>query len=231
MKKLMILFWGFLVLTTACDTRRFDACPDDRKFGEWGVIQKSGLFGTDSMYFLTNPIGAVYDSLYYNANYTDSYFISDSTRITMQFMLNDTVKLFVDRRYIVEANPDQLYLLVSELDDTVKANVKEFMFTKFKNSDQLYHMKGSAALQEVLMTGKPLSITTTNYPKNYDTNPNAQNYSWLLYTEGFEDALKLCYSLNNLPFPKPAVDSDSVKMEKDKKMKEKRELKEERRWR
>ena len=212
MRKLLFLFLGFLTVMTACDTRRFDACPPERMFGEWGVINNSHLFGSmDSSYYITNPIGPVFDSLYYNADYTDSYFSSDSTRITLQYTLNDTAKLFVDRLYLVEANPSELYLLINELDDTVKSHVKELKFTKDKNSDQLYYLKGTADLEELLMTGKPLNILATNFPKTYETNANAQNYSWILYAAGFEDALKLCYSLNDLPYPDKNKDTDKKK--------------------
>lgn len=191
------------MVLTACDTRKFDRCPPDQVFGEWGVMNDSYLFGkTDSSaYYLVNPIGEVFDSLYYNADYTDSYFQSDSTRITVVYQLNDSVKLYFDRLYYVQTNPSEIYLLVTELDDTVKTDVKQFCFTKSGNSDHLYSMKGTEDFRKLMMTGKPLSVLATNFPETYQENANAQVYTFLLYTSGFEDALKKCCEMNHVPVP------------------------------
>lgn len=203
----MFAFIGTLILMTACDSRRFDQCPMDQTFGEWGVLKDSYLFGkTDSdAYYIINPIGEVFDSMYYNANYTDSYFNADSTRVTLQYMLNDSAKLYVDRLYVVETNPTELYLITTVLGDTASNAVQEFKFTKSTNSDKLYYRVGNDDLKEVLLTGQPLQILATNFPNTYKENANAQNYSFILYTAGFGEALQKCYEMNRTPYTPPTT--------------------------
>lgn len=213
MRKLLFTMIGAAVMLAACDTRLMENCPPDQRFGEWGVLNKSVTFGIeDSTYFIINPVGEVYDSLFYNADYTDSYYKSDSTRITLLYTLNDTVKLNVDRLYAVETNPNELYMQIKAIGDTTRLRPCEFKFIKKESTDKIYYMtEGKKELTEFLLTGLPLKIFATNFPRSYEENPNSQNYSMIFYTEGFEEALRLCYELNHIAYPDSLNPKDEKK--------------------
>lgn len=184
-------------LLTGCGERKFEKCPADHMFNDWGVVNDSRAFGVlpDSSYYIINPVRNVSDSLYYNADYTDSYFHSDSTRIVMQYLPHDSIKFYIDRMYAVEVNPKEMTAKVMWESDTV-----EDCYLKLRkegNTDQHFSVVTNPLFRKLLSSGQTLKIRIANSPDAIP-NANSQNYDYVLYTAGFKDAFILCDSLNSL---------------------------------
>lgn len=195
-RKLLSLLCGTLILI-GCSTRQFEDCPDSRIFHDWGVMNDSESFGvTDSLYYLINPIKNVRDTLYYNGDYTDSYYRMDSTRLVVQFMPQDSVRFLVDRMYAVETNPTELTARVRIQGTTSKDSLLIVHLKREGPSDKHYSMQTDSVFKKFLETGRPLEISMANTDDGLP-NGSSQNYKYVLYTQGFSDALKLCNKLNS----------------------------------
>lgn len=185
-----------LALATACTTRIYDDCAPDHKFGAWGIINHSDIFGADdSIYFLVNPIDNVNDSLYFNGNYTDSYFRADSTRYTLAYGPGDSLRLYIQRMYAVEVNPPQLLAEVRVAGDTAKAPACTLNMSRTGSGEEMYVIQPDTAFTSLLKQGKPLNFRAWNGPGS-SASEGSQFYTWTLYTTGFADALKLRDILN-----------------------------------
>lgn len=208
-------FWLLTaVVLWSCTTRQFDKCPPDRIFGEWAVLNDSHDFGPDSTgYYIINPIKTPTDTTYFNGNYTDTYFKADSTKISLQYLLSDTVRIAIDRLYSVLTDPDVLYLNINVVGDTTLKDIKKYKIYKKKETDKVYTLVPDSGFRNLLLSGDSLNVFATNFPNSYEVNPNAQNYTFILQTKGFKEALELCYKLNGLPDP---FEKDSVKTKRKK---------------
>lgn len=197
------------LLLTGCGGRQFDKCTPENTFGEWGVLSESQIFGerADKDFFLVNPIGMVTDSIFYNANYTDSYFAKDSTRIVLQYIPSDSLKFHLARLYAVEVNPDEMLVKARVVGDTAKQDVCEFYIRRLDASDHFYGARADSAFVSLMEQEKPIDIRITNTRKSVGSEGN-QLYRYRLYCAGFKEALARCRKLNH-----PAMDSlvrDSV---------------------
>lgn len=203
-----------LMVLTGCSTRSFDECPEDHIVDLWGVLKHSHDFGGDSVYYIINPIAAIHDSLYYNGNYMDSYFRADSTRITVAVGPNDSIKFYFRRMYSVEANPNNMVANVMMEGDSLHRVVCTLEMKRVESSDALYIAKKDTTFLNLLKTEKPLKIEASNAPTA--ANPaGSQNYSFLLYTSGFNRASEICFRLNNPNAPlQDTVKKDSATLEK-----------------
>ena len=197
-----------MALTVACSTRQFDDCPEGRRFGLWGVVNHTNEFGSskDSLYYIINPIGFINDSLYFNANYTDSYYKADSTRITFSYGPGDSLMFYIDRMYAVQVNPQTIIAKVRLKEDPDSIIRTTLKLTRTGKTEDLYLADRDSAFISLLKLEKPLFIKATNGPST--SNPEgSQNYTYILYTEGFNKALQMRDDLN----PHPVEKSDSIK--------------------
>lgn len=185
-------------LTVACNTRVYDNCPSDRTAGLWGVLCNSEIFGScDSIYFMVNPIGNISDSLYFNANYTDSYYRADSTRVSLAYGPLDSVRFYFQRMYAVEMNPPVILADVKVVGDTSHVNRStKLKMRRAGNSDELYIADYDSTFIEMLKLEKPLYFWGENGPGSSNSQ-GTQCYEWIIYTEGFGKARQLCDSLND----------------------------------
>lgn len=215
--RLLLALPAVTALLAACTTRQYDACPPDRQFGLWGVINKSNDFGCyDSIYFVVNPIGVINDSLYFNANYTDSYYRADSTRISFACGRSDTMFFFFDRMYSVQVNPEDMIMKVRVDGDTAKAPSHTLFLKRTGDSEKLYGARYDSTFINLLRLEKPLHILATNGPTS--SNPEgSQNYVYTLYGAGFNRAMALCDSLNGKPLKPDTVKAKDEKKHPDKK--------------
>lgn len=185
-----------LALATACTTRIYDDCAPDHKFGAWGIINHSDLFGADdSIYFLVNPIDNVNDSIYFNGNYTDTYFRADSTRYTLAYGPGDSLRLYIQRMYAVEVNPPQLVAEVRVIGDTVKTPRCTLNLTRVGSAEEMYVIQPDTTFLSLLKLGKPMAFRAWNGPGS-SASEGSQFYTWTLYTTGFADALRFRDILN-----------------------------------
>lgn len=217
-----------MALTVACSTRQFDDCPEGRRFGLWGVVNHTNEFGgsKDSLYYIINPIGFINDSLYFNANYTDSYYKADSTRITFSYGPGDSLMFYIDRMYAVQVNPETIIAKVRLKEDPDSIIRTTLKLTRTGKTEDLYLADRDSIFISLLKLEKPLFIKATNGPST--SNPEgSQNYTYILYPEGFNKALQMRDDLN----PHPVEKSDSIKEKvsvKDKKEKDEKKSREER---
>lgn len=194
----MLLAAPLLVgLTAACNTRIYDDCPEDRCVGMWGVLNKSDIFGSDdSIYYVINPIGNISDSLYFNANYTDSYYRADSTRVSFAYGPGDSLRFYIQRMYSVEVNPTTIIAEVRVADDTVKTPRCVLTLTRIGSTDEMYVADRDTVFLSLLRAEKPLLFAAHNGPSTSGSE-GSQNYTWIMYTEGFNRAVALRDSLND----------------------------------
>ena len=209
----------------SCDTKLYEDCPADRIVGDWGVVNKTRTFGEyDSLYYVINPIANVNDSIYYNGNYTDSYYNSDPMRVTLRFTTGDSIYFCLDRQYATETNPQHLVMTVREKiletadkdskreekkeegkpksrekHEAPKNDVRECLLHLIRNVDEgnLYSCAPDSLFKEMLKSGNELLVTATN--SNSSSEPQgSQNYEFRIFTSGFSRALAFADSLNIL---------------------------------
>lgn len=196
MKRLILALPVALAVLTACSGREYENCPADHREELWGVVNHTDRFGSfDSIYYLVNPIGNLFDSLYYNANYTDSYFHSDSTRIMMAIGPEDSIQFNIDRLYYVQTNPDELIAEVRVEGDTVKTPKCKLRLLKVYNTDRQYIAEWDTTFINLLQEEKTLKIYATNGPTSSEPL-GSQNYMFKIYCQGYNKAKALCDSLN-----------------------------------
>lgn len=210
MKNFAISLFAFLPLLTACSSRQLDNIESENLFDDWGVTSSSYLFGStpEKKYYIINPTGMVADSLYFNANYTDSYFAADSTRIVMQYIPDDSIYFHLDRLYAVEVNPMRLIARVVAEGDTAKDSRCELELTKIGNGDCLFGCWQDTLFTKILKLEKILDIHITNTPQE-SKSEGTQNYRYKLYCNGFNKALARCVDLNAPPIPKDSTKTES----------------------
>lgn len=183
----------------SCDTKMYEDCPADRVVGEWGVVNSTHTFGEyDSLYYIVNPIGNINDTVYYNGNYTDSYYHSDPVRVMLRYTVQDSISFNLDRLYTTETNPRNLIMIIRE--DSVKEECVLHL-RRDENQANLYHTGPDSLFKDMLRSGKELKIAATN--GNSSSEPQgSQNFEFRIYTEGFGKALQMADSLNH-PKHKP----------------------------
>lgn len=191
----------------SCSSHEYEDCPKDRIIGEWGVTNSTHTFGEyDSLYYLINPIGNVKDTVYYNGNYTDSYYLSDPVRVMLRYTLQDSLEFSLDRLYVTQTNPRHLVMMVQQKDDSLRRECVLYL-EKAENNDRLFYGKADSLFKDMLREGKPLAIEATNGGSTSEPQ-GSQNYEFTFYPDGFEQALQLAKKLN--PTPKEKSDSTSI---------------------
>lgn len=208
MRKLLIAPVAAALLAS-CSTRDYEECAADRVIGEWGVVNKTHAFGEfDSLYYIVNPIGNVRDTVYYNGNYTDSYYHSDPVRIMLRYTVGDSIEFNFDRLYVTETNPRHMVMMVQADGDSLHRECVLYL-NKDADNDNLYKGTSDTLFTAMLREGKPLSIQATNGPSTSEPQ-GSQNYEFRLYPEGFEKALKMAEGLNPRPERKDSLKKDST---------------------
>lgn len=213
MRPFLIAIPLLAALLASCNTKQYPECDPKHIVEDWGVTDNSRMFGQyDSIYYLVNPVGNVQDSLYYNGNYTDSYYHSDSTRVTLRYTLQDSIVFAIERMYAVETNPDQIIMVVKEKPDTL---VRECVLhlKKELGSDMLFRCGPDSIFKSMLMDGHELKVEATNGSSTSEPQ-GSQNYTFRLYTAGFKDAFEMAYRLT-YPDGKDHVRPDSMKHHKE----------------
>lgn len=201
-----MLLPGATALLISCSSLEYENCASDRMVGEWGVVNKTHAFGEyDSLYYIVNPIGNINDTVYYNGNYTDSYYHSDPVRIMLRYNVNDSIYFSFDRLYVTQTNPKHMVMMAQVKDDTLKRECVLYL-EKRDDDDKLYSCGPDSLFKQMLRAGKPLSIQATNGASTSEPE-GSQNYEFTFYPTGFTRALAFADSLN----PKPVVKRDSVK--------------------
>lgn len=191
----------------ACDTKQYENCPESDIIGTWGVTKDTKTFGEfDSLYYIINPIGNVSDSLYFNGNYTDSYYHSDSTRVMLRYTTSDSIIFHIDRMYAVQTNPTILTVKVKSEKDTVVKDC-ELKLRKDDESDKIFRCGPDSLFRELLMSGGMLRFSATNGPSTSEP-AGSQNYEFFFDASGFKQALTMADSLNN---PAKYQKLDSIK--------------------
>lgn len=205
MKRLFPIAIAAVAVLVSCHSKFYEECPSDRIFGDWGVVNHTHTFGEyDSLYYIVNPIGNINDTVYYNGNYTDSYYHSDPIRVMMRYTVQDSIIFNIDRLYSVQINPPAIRLTVKERMDTTET-VCRLLLKKYEGSDHLYKCGPDSVFTRMLAGGHELEITGTNASLSGEP-AGSQNYEFYIYTRGFSKAQNLAKKLN----PGHKVPKDSL---------------------
>ena len=209
MKKYISLLSVAALALVSCQTKQYEDCESDRMFQCWAVTDNTHSFGEfDSLFYLINPIRNVSDSIYYNGNYTDSYYHSDSTRVTLRYTTSDSIIFRMQRLYAVETNPRHLILTVrADADSTHLTDTLRLL--RDDNNEQIYRCGPDSLFTSLLKSGKVLKFKVTNGPSSSEPE-GSQNYTFTIYTAGFQQALNMADSLNYLRTGKKLVKPDSI---------------------
>lgn len=197
-KKLLapcVLASSLAVTAVSCDSKLYEDCPAGRIIGDWGVVDNTHTFGEyDSLYYLINPIGNINDSVYYNGNYTDSYYHSDPVRVMLRYTPADSIFFNLDRQYATEINPINIIMMVREHPDSMKLECVLHL-RRGEDNGNLYATGPDSLFKEMLKSGRLLKVTATNGLTSSEPE-GSQNYEFTLDTRGFREALELADSLN-----------------------------------
>lgn len=194
--RLILLLPLLLALLAACDSKKYEVCSSDRMFGNWGVSDKTDAFGVlDSLFYVFNPVDNVLDSIYYNGDYTDSYYHTDSTRVLMAYMHGDSILFSFNRQYAVQVNPKTLEMKVKACRDSIHSECS-LTLRKDPDKDHLYRTRADSTFRNMLLHGGLLKFYATNGPSSAQP-AGSQNYVFILQADGFSKALSLMDSLDN----------------------------------
>ena len=211
MRRLLLFFPALALILWSCDPKQYDSYDSARLFHTWAVVNDSKTFGEyDSLYYLVNPITNVFDSIYYNGNYTDSYYHSDSTRVMLRYTTQDSIYFHFDRMYAVLVNPAHMVMTIKVESDSFPQHCILHL-EKAGGSDKVYRCGPDSLFKHMLETGHILQITATN--DSTSSQPQgSQTYECRIPTAGFKDAFHLAESLNNPPLKKDSIaNEDSLK--------------------
>lgn len=190
---MMILAGG--VALSSCGNQRYEEVSQDRIFASWGVTNSTHTFGEfDSLFYLINPVRNINDSIYYNGNYTDSYYDADSTRVTLRYTTGDSIYFNIDRMYAVEVNPKFLVIYGKALGDTTATKCTLLLRRDEKNGN-LYKAGPDAVFTSLLATETTLHFTGTNASASGEPQ-GGQSYEFVLDGQGFKKAITLADTLN-----------------------------------
>lgn len=218
MRRILFLLPALVAVMISCADKQYEECPSDRIVDAWGVTNSTHAFGEyDSLYYIINPLGNVMDSLYYNGNYTDSYYHSDSTRVMLKYTTQDSIIFRIDRMYAVEINPTLLVMTVKAEKDTTDLKCT-LLLKKDSNSDNIYTCGPDSLFKRILQSEGKIRFYATN--SNSSAEPQgSQNYDFFIYAAGFQKALNMADSLNNPgKFPK----NDSINKKEERKDKDRK---------
>ena len=212
MKRLLFLP-ALIALLGACTEKQYEDCPAKQIVDDWGVTRTTHTFGEfDSLYYLVNPIGNVQDSLYFNGNYTDSYYKADSMRVMLRFTLTDSIWFNMDRMYAVETNPEHLIMTLRQEADSIKRECT-LRLRKIANSENLYRCGPDSIFSLMLRSERMILATATNATASGEPQ-GSQNYEFFLNPAGFSMAFAMADSLNNPGKFKAEEKTDSTKSHK-----------------
>lgn len=186
---------GMAALLASCTSKRYEDCDPSMIFGDWAVTDNTMSFGEyDSLYYVINPIANLSDSIYFNGNYTDSYYRADSTRVTLRYGTSDSIAFFIQRMYAVETNPDRLVMMVSVDDDPLKTECVLHL-RKDSDSDHIFRCGPDSLFKEMLRRDTTLYFKATNLNSAAEAQ-GSQNYEFRIDGRHFSRALALTDSLN-----------------------------------
>lgn len=193
----------------SCDTKMYEDCPPGHIVGEWGVVDHTRTFGEyDSLYYVVNPIANINDSVYYNGNYTDSYYHSDPVRVMLRYTLEDSIFFNLDRQYATITNPRNIIMTVTDsVSKTDRGSRCILHMRRGENDENLYRSGPDSLFREMLLSGRELRVMATNGPSSSEP-AGSQNYEFVLYSDGFGKALAMADSLNKA---RVTLRKDSIK--------------------
>lgn len=159
--------------------------------GNWGVVKYSEEFGVlqDSSLYLICPFENLQDSIYYNGDYTDSYFKADNSRVEIQYSSIDTIKFYFLRQYAVMTNPMRMEVKVNCERDTTDAGELRFQIERTDASDHIYTMLKSEDFTSLLEREQILMFHATNVADSAEA-AGSQNYVFTIDTHGFREACR-----------------------------------------
>ncbi|MCH5213983.1 MAG: hypothetical protein J1E97_02220 [Muribaculaceae bacterium] len=208
MKGIRFIFLGaaLVALLWSCEPRRYETCSQDRIVGDWAVVNTTHDFGEfDSTYYLINPIADVLDTIYFNGNYTDSYYSEDSTRVTLRYTADDSIQFCIQRRYAVEVNPKHLLMTIrAEGKDTC-----ELRMLRDNANWNVFKCGPDSAFNRLLRSSERIQCTATNTTSSWES-AGSQHYEFELFTAGFERALAMADSLNRVKHPKDTIEKEKT---------------------
>lgn len=209
MKRILPLLGVGMLALASCTSHFYEKCPPSNVFNDWGVVNNTVVFGEyDSLFYLVNPIGNISDTVYYNGNYTDSYYHSDPVRIMLRYTPGDSINFNFERLYAVQTNPPNLVMNIFAVGDSLNRSCRLFLI-KDANSDELYRCGPDTLFTTFLEQEFTLNIAVTNATSTAEV-AGSQNYDFTLNTQGFLQARALATGLNPQPLAPPA-DSDSLR--------------------
>lgn len=192
---LSLIMAGFLCV--ACNLKKYEEVADNRIINFWAVTNDTHAFGEfDSLYYIINPIGNVSDSIYYNGNYTDSYYQADSTRVMLRYTTGDSITFMLDRLYAVQQNPMHLVMFVEAVGDTAVGQCRLHL-VRDKDNGNIYRCGPDRDFTDLLAREMTLFITATNASSKAEPQ-GSQNYEFSIDTKGFHQAIEMADSLNAL---------------------------------
>lgn len=213
MRILLISLPLFVGILAACSDKQYEKCPPDHIFNDWGVSDNTHTFGEfDSLYYIFNPYGNLEDSLYYNGDYTDSYYSSDSTRFMLRYTTEDSIMFYIDRRYSVEVNPKRLLMTIKAVGDTTE-DVSILTLERDPDNHMIFSCGPDSMFK--LLLSKEMKIKGIATNAGSSSNPaGSQNYEFELDTKGFLKAFELADSLNRMKtsgkISKDSIDNKKV---------------------
>lgn len=195
MRRLLLAIPVMVALLTACNTRIYDDRNAELVYFDWGVANDTRTFGVhDSLYYLMNPIGNFADSLYYNGNYTDTYYRADSLRVTLGYTTADSIFMNFDRMYATQANPMEMIVTMKEVSDTT-ARACTLRMKRSLNDGNIYSCGPDSTFTQLLTSGVLMKGTATNAATESEPE-GSQNYEFELNAIGFLEAITQARGLN-----------------------------------
>ena len=192
MKRPLTLAVPLLILLAACSSENLPSVDSHDISGQWGVVDDSPAFGNpDSTYYLVNPVAMSYDSTYYNSLYTDTYFRTDSARVSLRYTIDGDIDFCFRRHYAVEVNPATLLLSAKDAGND-SLLLAETRLTRAGENGDMFRADSPKAIIPLLESGRVLRLEATTLPSAPD---GIQTYSFIIETAGFKEARQLCDSL------------------------------------
>lgn len=192
MKRPLTLSVPLLCLLAACSSENLPSVDSHDISGQWGVVDDSPAFGNpDSTFYLINPVAMSYDSTYYNSLYTDTYFRTDSARVSLRYAVDGEIDFCFRRHYAVEVNPATLLLSAKDADSD-SLLLSETRLTRAGENGDMFRADSPKRILPLLESGRVLKMQATTLPSAPD---GIQTYSFIIETAGFKKARQLCDSL------------------------------------
>lgn len=195
MKRFLLVLPAVAALLVGCNSRQYPSVNPKHVVFDWGITDDTQMFlEYDSLYYLLNPAGRVLDYLYYNGNYTDSYYHADSTRVTIGYTVTDSIFFCMDRLYAVQTNPDILIMTLRADRDSVSKECRLYLKRDLDMED-IYRCGPDSLLKAMLMEGGMIYGHATNAASGSEP-VGSQDYTFVINARGFDQAMEMARDLN-----------------------------------